>query len=155
MNTTEITQKTLIKRFHTLLSKYKISNDAKTGLLAGFGVDSSTKLDIQQLAELCDAIENMANKEAKEMDIARKRVIAAIFGWRQSMGAINDNMSLVKAIACRAAEIPEGYDLNIRFNAIPKDKLNSLYNSFLHQKKNMGKVKDMTQEMIDKLTTLN
>jgi hypothetical protein len=155
MKTTEITTKSLIKRFHTLLGKHKISNDAKAGMLAAFGVESSTELDVAQLAELCDAIENMVDKEVHDLDLARKRLIASIFGWRKSMGAPATEMDLVKAIACRAAGVPEGYALCIRFNSIPGEKLRSLYNAFGKMSKDMGKVRELTQEMIDKLTTLN
>ena len=36
-----------------------------------------------------------------------------------------------------------------------EEKLRSLYNAFKHMAKDMSKVKEMTQEMIDKLTILN
>jgi len=156
--TTELTQTKLVKKFHTLLSKYRISNEDKLTILGAYGVESSLDLTIDQLAQVCDAIEQRFGTEAaekqKELDIWRKRVIASIFAWRASMGAPAD-MNLVKAIACRAAEIPEGYSLSIRFNSISEEKLRSLYNAFKHMTKDMGKVKEMTQEMIDKLTSLN
>lgn len=153
--TTEITTKSLIRRFHTLLGKHKISNDAKAGMLAAFGVESSTELEVAQLAELCDAVEKMVDKEVHYLDLARKRLIASIFGWRESMGAAGTDMNLVKGIACRAAEVPEGYALSIRFNSIPKEKLRSLYSAFKKMSKDMANVKELTVEMVEKLTTLN
>ncbi len=156
--TAELTHKNLVKKFHTLLSKYSIRNEDKLTILGTFGVDTSLNLSIDQLAQACDAIERTSGKkeddELAKLDTMRKRLIASIFAWRASLGAPAD-MNLVKAIACRAAEIPEGYALSIRFNSIPEVKLQSLYNAFTHMKKDMGKVKQMTQEMIDKLTTLN
>lgn len=156
--TTELTQQKLIKRFHTLLSKYSISNEDKMTILGAFGVESSLDLNIDQLAQACDAIESAfgakETEKQQKLDTMRKRVIAAIFAWRASMGAPAD-MNLVKAIACRAAEVPEGYALSVRFNSIPEEKLRSLYNAFNHMAKDMGKVKELTQQMIDKLTTLN
>lgn len=158
MNTTELTHKNLVKKFHTLLSKYSIRNEDKMTILGTFGVESSLDLTIDELAQVCDAIESTfgkkeADKQAK-LDTQRKRLIASIFAWRKSLGAPAD-MNLVKAIACRAAEIPEGYALSVRFNSIPEVKLQSLYNAFKHMAKDMGKVKDLTQEMIDKLSLLN
>jgi len=159
MNITEITHKNLVKKFHTLLSKYSIRNEDKLSILGGYGVETSLDLTIDQLVQICDAIDQTfgtkADEKQKELDMWRKRVIASIFAWRKSMGTPTDNMNLVKAIACRAAEIPEGYALSSRFNSIPISDLRSLYNSFLKMSKNMGKVKEMTQEMIDKLTILN
>jgi len=158
MNTTEITHKNLVKKFHTLLSKFSIRNDDKLTILGTFGVETSLDLTIDELAQACDAIESTfgqkeADKQAK-LDTMRKRLIASIFAWRASLGTPAD-MNLVKAIACRAAEIPEGYSLSIRFNSISEQKLQSLYNAFKHMAKDMGKVREMNQEMIDKLTTLN
>lgn len=157
--TMEITSKTLVKRFHTLLSKYSIRNEDKLSILSAYGVESSLDLSIDELVKVCEAIEKtFGGKDAeKEQDLDkwRKRLIASIFAWRKSMGTPTDNMNLVKAIACRAAEVPEGYALNMRFNSIHVSDLRSLYNSFLKMSKNMGKVQEMTQEMIDRLTTLN
>ena len=154
MNTTEITHKNLVKKFHTLLNKYAIGNDAKQAMLWAYKADSSLDLSIDQLISLCDQIEKSRDKRKDKLDTMRKRVIASIFAWRASLGTPAD-MNLVKAIACRAAEIPEGYALSVRFNSISEAKLQSLYNAFTHMKKDMGKVKEMTQEMIDKLTILN
>jgi hypothetical protein len=108
---------------------------------------------------VCDAIESTfgakVDEKRKELDKWRKRLIASIFAWRKSLCCPTTDMNLVKAIACRAAEIPEGYALSVRFNSIPEEKLRSLYNAFKHMAKDIGKVKEMTQEMIDKLITLN
>lgn len=157
--TTELTHKNLVKKFHTLLNKYSVRNEDKMSILGAFGADSSLSLSIDELAQVCDLLQKtFGDKEAekqKELDKWRKRLIASIFAWRQSMGTPTADMNLVKAIACRAAEIPEGYALSIRFNSIPVSDLRSLYNSFLKMSKNMGKVKEMTQEMIDRLTTYN
>ncbi|MBV5331688.1 hypothetical protein JZU69_04790, partial [bacterium] len=84
--------------------------------------------------------EKSHDKQIDKLDTMRKRVIASIFAWRASMGAPAD-MKLVKAIACRAAEVPEGYALSVRFNSIQKERLRSLYNAFGHMAKDMGKVK--------------
>lgn len=155
--TTETTKKKLVKKFHTLLSKYSIGNDGKMAMLWAYSATSSLDLTIDQLATLCDTIEKgnaVKDKAQAQLDTQRKRLIASIFAWRASLGAPAD-MNLVKAIACRAAEVPEGYSLANRFNSISADKLRSLYNAFSHMAKDMGKVRNLTQEMIDKLTTLN
>jgi hypothetical protein len=152
--TTELTHKNLVKKFHTLLSKYGIGNDAKLAMLWAYKAESSLDLTVDQLIGVCEQIEKSHDKQIDKLDTMRKRVIASIFAWRASMGASAD-MNLVKAIACRAAEVPEGYALSVRFNSIPEAKLQSLYNAFSHMAKDMGKVKELTQEMIDKLTSLN
>jgi len=159
MNTTELTHKNLIKKFHTLLSKYSIRNEDKMTILGTYGVETSLELTIDELAQLCDTIENtfgnsMIEKQ-QELDKLRKRLIAAIFSWRKSIGCAETDMNLIKAIACRAGDVPEGYALSIRFNTISAEKLRSLYNAFVHMAKDMKKVKELNQEMLDKLTLLN
>jgi hypothetical protein len=156
--TTELTQSKLVKKFHTLLSKYRIGNDAKAEMLWSYGVESSLDLTVDQLLNLCEQIEknhvSTGSENQHQLDLQRKRLIASIFAWRASLGAPAD-MNLVKATACRAAKVPEGYALSIRFNSISAAKLKSLYNAFTKAAKDVSTVEDMTQEMIDKLTTLN
>ena len=154
MKTMEITQKSLIRRFHTLLSKYKISNDAKMAMLAGCGAESSTELGVTELLALCEAIEKQFTPGADELDKLRKRLMASIYGWRKAMGCPT-TANEVKAIACRAADVPEGYSVDIRFNTIPKEKLNSLYSAFSKKSKDISIVSEMTDELITKLTILN
>jgi hypothetical protein len=127
-------------------------------LLSAFGVSSSLNLSIEQLIEVCDALDKPRETNKKHNDDEsklRKKLMAAIYAWRKSMGAHETSEELVKGIACRAADIPEGYALNNRFNSIPKARLHSLYHAFVKMAKDMGTVKELTQEMIDKLTTLN
>lgn len=150
----EITQKSLIRRFHILLSKYKISNEAKEALLAGFGAESSTELGVNDLLQLCEAIEKQFTPGSDELDKLRKRLMASIYGWRKALGCVT-TATEVKAIACRAADVPEGYGVDIRFNTIPKEKLNSLYYAFSKKQKDISIVSDMTDELMNKLTILN
>lgn len=147
MKTIEITQKNLIKRFHILLSKYKISNEAKEALLSGFGVESSTELGIPELIALCDAIEKQFVPGANELDKFRKRLIASIFAWRKAMGCTS-SMNEVKGIACNACSVSD-------FNQIPKERLQSLYYAFNNKTKDLNRVTAMTQDQVDYLTTLN
>ena len=146
--------KGLIKRFHTLLGKYKVSNEAKEALLAGFGVESSTELNVMQLVELCETVEKQFTPGSDELDKLRKRLMASIYGWRKALGCVT-TATEVKAIACRAAGIPDGYSVDIRYNSIPKEKLNSLYHAFCKKTKDLSIVSDMTNELTDKLTILN
>ncbi len=61
-------------------------------------------------------------KATDPLDVARKRLIAAIFGNLQQRG-ITADMAYVKGIACRAAKV----DI---FNDIPLNILKDLYNRF-------------------------
>jgi hypothetical protein len=155
--TKDLTHKNLVKRFHTLLSKYGVKNEEKMSLLSAFGVSSSLNLSIEQLIEVCDALDKPRETKKKHNDdesMWRKRLMAAIYSWRESLGAPATEEQ-VKAIACQAAEIPKGYPLNVRFNAIPIADLRTLYNAFRAMAKKVANVSELTQEMIDKLTQLN
>lgn len=57
-----------------------------------------------------------------QMDKARKRVIASIFGWLNKQG-LNASMVYVKGIACQAAQVDE-------FNKISLNSLNRIYAEF-------------------------
>lgn len=141
-------QKTqLIKKFHALLGKAGIGNDEKLSLLSGYGVESSKDLTVYELTELCGKIDKMANPQAAEADKLRKRLIAAISSYRYAMGCAS-SIDEIKAIACRAA-------LAENFNRISNEKLRSLYNAFTHMKNDLSKVREMTQEHLKRVTTLN
>lgn len=140
-------QKILLKKFHTLCGKAGISEYDKREMIAAYGVESSRDLDTRDLLDLCDRIDRMMNKEAAEADKWRKRVIAAVFGWRKAMGD-STNINEVKAIACRASEAEH-------FNAIPLERLRSIYYAFTKKTKDLNFVDKMTADEIDFKTWVN
>jgi len=138
---------TLIKKFHTLLSKGRIGNEQKLDLLSAYGVVSSKELNVYELTELCGILDKIVNPEAIELDKLRKRLIASIAGYRQAMGATT-NIDEIKAIACRAAEVKN-------FNRISEQRLRSLYNAFNKMRKDLQNVKALTDDKIKELKMLN
>jgi len=138
---------TLIKKFHTLLSKGRIGNEQKLDLLSAYGVVSSKELNVYELTELCGILDKIVNPEAIELDKLRKRLIASIAGYRQAMGATT-NIDEIKAIACRAAEVKN-------FNRISEQRLRSLYNAFNKMRKDLKNVKALTDDKIKELQMLN
>lgn len=132
-------EKYLIKRLHTLLGRLGFDKESKQHLLmVSYGVTSSTELSSKQLAELCDRLEGELNPQKRELDKNRKRLIAAIGGWLSKLGKEND-IQMIKAIACRAAETGT-------FNEIPLERLRSLYAAFSNKQKDL--------KFVDKLTAL-
>jgi hypothetical protein len=134
-----------IKKFHVLIREAGIDNDTKLAMLATYGVKSSTELDLKELINLCDTLDRMIHPEEEEMDIWRKRLIAAIYGWRKAMGSNATTMEEVKAIACRAA----GKSGEKGFHRIPLERLRSLYYAFLKKEKDLSNVEEMTVEETD------
>ncbi|MDE5575500.1 MAG: hypothetical protein K2I87_07295 [Bacteroidales bacterium] len=73
------------------------------------------------------------NRMPTDLNVWRKRLIAAIGGWLRMTGR-QDGLEIIKGIACRAAKKDD-------FNAIPKQQLVSLYNAFLQRQKDLKTVK--------------
>lgn len=140
-------QKYLLKKLHVLLGKAGIGEAGKREMLASFGVESAKELDAHELLELCGIIDGMLRPDAAEMDKWRKRLIAAIFAWRKAM-AQTTTMNEVKAIACRAAQVD-------RFNAIPLERLRSLYYAFGKKTKDMDFVERLTKDDLDMAAWVN
>jgi len=141
-------QKTaLVKKLHVLLGKAGIDNDGKLAILAQYGVVTSLDLTIDQLIQVCDALDKKVNPVLDELDKMRKRLIASIFAWRKAMGCTS-SMNEVKGIACNACSVSD-------FNQIPKERLQSLYYAFNNKTKDLNKVTAMTQDQVDYLATLN
>lgn len=138
-------QKTgLLKKFHTLCGRLGMDNEQKHQMLwDSYGVMSSKDLNAFQLLELCDSLDKKVNPEMAEMDKRRKRLMAAIGGWLKAMHMHSDS-SRIKAIACRAAKQDD-------FNAIPTDRLRSLYYAFSKAEKDLSNVSELTAEMLEYL----
>ena len=136
----EKSRKTFLRKFHTICTKMDIEESAKRAMIESYGVTSSRDLTAHQLLDLINKLESIQRPSLIDADKYRKRLIAAIFAWRKATG--NDaNMNEVKAIACRAA----GAD---RFNAIPLERLRSLYNAFTNKSKDLQFVDQVTAEEI-------
>lgn len=140
-------QNLLLRKFHTMCGKAGIGENEKREIIAAYGVTSSRELSARDLLDICDRIDRMTRPDAVELDAARKRLIAAIFGWRRAMGQQPD-MNEVKAIACRAAQAKY-------FNAIPLERLRSLYYAFSKKTKDLAFVDKLTAEEIEYITFVN
>lgn len=140
-------QKLLLKKFHTLCGKAGVSQDEKRALVESYGHISSKELTAHELIDLCEKLDRMMRPDLAEMDKYRKRLIASIFAWREAMGD-KANMAEVKAIACRAGSAKN-------FNAIPLERLRSLYNAFAKKTKDLTTVEDLTAEELNYKSWVN
>jgi malate synthase len=138
-------QKYLLKKFHVLLAKAGINRETKLIMISRFGVESSRDLEAHQLLELCNGLEQALNPKAEQLDKERKRVMASIGGWLKLMRK-DANITIIKGIACRAAETES-------FNDIPLERLRSIYNAFLKKQKDLNFAEKLTRDEID-ITTL-
>lgn len=137
----------LIKKFHVLLGKAKLGNEEKHSMLSGYGVESTKELTVYELTELCIKVDKMANPATADSDKLRKRLIASISAYRNAMGCVS-TIEEIKGIACRAASAQS-------FNRITDEKLRSLYNAFNNMKKDIAKVREITEEHYARVTSLN
>ena len=145
--TTDRQQGLLLKKFHTLSTKAGLTNDEKHLMVASFGHESSREMNVQELLRACDLLDAKLNPQLAEIDLWRKRVMAAIGGWLRVM-SVESNAAKIKAIACRAAS----YD---SFNDIPRERLNNLYYAFLKKQKDFKRVNSIVKEQIDELIYQN
>ena len=138
-------QKWLLKKFHTLCTKLGMKDYEKRALIESFGVESSKDLDNHQLIDLVHTLEMKADPKANEGDRLRKRVIAAIGAWLRVSGR-EENMDLIKGIACRAT----GYD---SFNKIPNERLRNIYCAFSQKTKDQKKINEITDSFFVQMMT--
>ncbi len=134
-------QKLLLKKFHTLCGKAGIGEENKRAIIGSYGHVSSRDMSARELLDACEKIDISMRPDAAELDKWRKRLIAAIFGWRKALGKPS-NMNEVKAIACRAAQAES-------FNAIPLERLRSLYYAFTKKQKDLEMVGELTAEELN------
>jgi len=145
--TTDRQQGTLLKKFHTLTTKACLTADEKHLMVASFGHASSREMNVQELLRACDMLDAKLNPQLAEIDLWRKRVMAAIGGWLRVM-SVESNAGKIKAIACRASSFEN-------FNDIPRERLNNLYYAFLKKQKDFKRVNSIVKEQIDELIYQN
>ena len=140
----EKNQKQLLKKFHTLLGKTGADKEA---ILESYGVESSRDLSAKDLLDICDKLAMEADPRLAELDVWRKRVLSAIFGYCR---AVRREVSIdyVKGMACRASGFGS-------FNQIPKARLISIYNAFKGKVKDIEKVNSIARDDLLNNISLN
>ena len=121
----------LLRAFHAVCAGAGMTTDERRTLVASFGVDSSTDLTEGQLQRAIGMVNG-----GSEGDKWRKRVIKAIGAYLTAEGR-EAGLVNIKGVACQAT----GYD---RFNDIPVQRLQNIYNAFLNKKKDSQQVKNLS-----------
>ena len=140
--------KQLIKKFHVLLGQQGLGQEAKQGILAGYGVEHTNELTLQQLQQVCSSLEGNRRMDAKtddkrvDMDKWRKRAIAAAFGLASELG-YTVTMDGAKAMILRAT----GNEYT-SFNKIPQTRLQAIYYGFRRNVKDMNSTVRLAEEML-------
>lgn len=127
-----------LKGLMTELSRKGLQNDRAEIIynFTGGRTQSARELTKAEITALCQSLKGTSLNSA-EMDKKRKRLLAAIFGVFKKMNK-QPSIEYVKALACRAAKVE-------RFNDIPSERLNSLYNAFLHAQRDLN----FSQRVVD------
>ena len=135
-----INKKQLIKDFHVTMHRLGIDEIGKEGILAGYGVESSTELNEAELTEICNRLHEELRKRGQETEPPadpaekeRKRLKVAIGKLLAAQGKIKaDGWGIVEwdtiiGTACRAARVS-------RFADIPLSKCRGLIYEFNKQR---------------------
>lgn len=152
-------KKQLIRDFHILLHRLSINDIGKEGILAGYGVDSSTELNEAALTEICDRLHEEARKQGLERrgyvgnatdgtretpaEKERKRLKVAIGKLLAAQGKIKADgwgvaeWNLIAGTACRAAKVS-------RMDDIPASKCRGLIYEFNRQREGIEGAKEYT-----------
>jgi len=133
MNTMDKIHNGLLRKYHTLCSQLGLSEDAKQAIKESYKVESSADFDTHDLIDICASLsKQLEGGKSNELSKQRKRVIAAIGGYLRAAGHEN-NIDIIKAIACRATGIQN-------FNQIPLERLRNLYAAFTKKAKDFASV---------------
>lgn len=139
------TKETLIRRYHTIAGRLEMQEEERKAFLGAWNVTSSKEMTAKQLEEACRALADLTF--SKQEDTWRKRVMASIFNWFKLTGKQVD-AEYVKGVACRAT----GYG---KFNAIPVDKLRSVYHTFVHKQTIFARTGEIINDELTHLATNN
>ena len=124
------------QQIHILCGRLGMGDDDRRAmLLANYGVESTFAMSAAQMDELIRALDTKLSdcrgvvSMANEMDKLRKRLMGIIGRWLRAVG-YSESAEMIKAVACRAAG-------KKTFNAIPADRLRSLYGAFSKRLKDL------------------
>ena len=142
-------KKQLIRDLHVQVRRLGITEVGYEGILAGYGVDSSTELNEAALTEICDRLHDEARKQGLEgrgcvgnatdgtletpAEKERKRLKVAIGKLLAAQGKIKADgwgvaeWNLIAGTACRAAKVS-------RMDDIPASKCRGLIYEFNKQR---------------------
>ncbi len=137
----------VLRKFHTLCSVLCMSIADKEAIVSSYGVESSADINTHDLIDLCNTLSKQTDTRYAEMNILRKRLMAAIGQYLITMEK-ESSAEIIKAMACRAS----GYT---DFNKIPEDRLRSLYNAFLKYRKDLDQLADFTKNIMLNLKPIN
>ena len=125
-----------LKKFHTLCSLLGIREEEKHFIVQSYGVESSRDLDTHSLIDLCAALSERQNSD---LDVLRKRTIAAIGAYLRSQGKAS-SLTLIKQIACRST----GHK---NFNRIPRERLRNIIATFNNKVSDKRNVEHLKREI--------
>lgn len=148
MKTEVSTRNKLIKKYHVLIGKLKMSDDDKLTLLRQWGVESSKEMSDAQLIQLCNLLETLSHGSndaelVKWQNWTRTMVINAA----KAVGQHYSN-EYAEAILCRATGCKS-------FQSIPKHRLIAMYNQFKKAKADANMVHDLILEDFKLIAKLN
>lgn len=133
----------MIKKYHVLIGQAGLDKEEKEMFLESLtGKKSSKDCTYVELMRVCSELEKMIKPKLKQLDYWRKRCLGACGKYVEMLGKDKNNINYIKAIICRAAKIE-------RFNNIPINKLQALYNTFNYMARSMDGVVEETKETIE------
>jgi hypothetical protein len=140
---TDALKKQLIKKFHLLLGQNGLDKEAKEGILSGYGVEHTTELSVMELQEICNTLAKPQKRDfVDDMDKWRKRAIGAAFGVAKHLGYAM-TIDGAKAMCLRACKKEFS-----TFNAIPRARLQAIYNGFRNNVRDFKQTNKLVEELI-------
>ncbi len=157
-STTDPRKTKLLKKYHTLLCRQGVNNEAKMAMLAGYGVESSKELTLAQLVDIIVKLEGGCPEQEKQkspLEMWRDRAIAAVSDYLRVMGVgffqkeyekcTYEEKLKRKAYAIGTIEKAANGKV---FGKISQKQLASLYNGFIRTKKDMLAVQRSAMEIL-------
>jgi len=141
------------KMIMAMCAKQGIDDELRAELAYQFSTGRTTHVGSLTVAEAAEMIGKLkANQSSTDttMDVWRKRLMAAVGAYLRAFN-YTENPAAIKAIACRAAGMPNA-DC---FNHIPADRLRSLYNAFCQRNRDMEEVKQMDADLTAAMAVMN
>lgn len=146
----------LIRKLHVLRGAAGMTQEEYEALLGSYGVESSKELEEWQLEKLVEFLDTQANNERRDLDVQRKRLLAAVCAFCEDTVGKWEEMGdkariwYAKGVACRAAG-KEAFDNKGRdnFNRMSLERLKSLTYAFQKRKRDMDGVLDAAKCLIE------
>lgn len=137
----------LIKRYHVLAGQAGFDQNAKDAIMASYGAESSTELNLAELQDVVSVLEHIVMPKMNDLEKWQKWTREMVKSYGKACGA-NYTDEYAEGIICKATGAKA-------YSAISKNRLIGIYNQFKKSVADARATKEIIVEDVKAMVGMN